>query len=76
MRMNALKCITLDRAISTMTDDTVVRIYRGPIWYRRLYCGQDIKRPYYTGYLEFITLVVHNTQGMVVPCFAAYMLLP
>ena len=26
--------------------------------------------------MEFTTLVVHNTQGMVVPCIAAYMLLP
>ena len=35
-----------------MTDSTVVRI----------------EALYGTGYLEFTTLVVHNTQGMVVPC--------
>ena len=45
-----------------MTDSTVVRIEALYIWY--------------TGYLEFTTLVVHSTQGMVVPCIAAYMLLP
>ena len=61
--MKALKCITLgnkNRAIGMMTDSTVVRI----------------EALYGTGYLEFTTLVVHNTQGMVVPCIAAYMLLP
>ena len=43
-----------------MTDSTVVRI----------------EALYGTGYLEFTTLVVHNTQGTVVPYIAAYMLLP
>ena len=65
--MKALKCITLGRAIGMMTDSTVVRIDSTVV---------RIEALYGTGYLEFTTLVVHNTQGMVVPCIAAYMLPP
>ena len=50
-----------------MTDSTVVRMDSTVV---------RIEALYGTGYLEFTMLVVHNTQGMVVPCIAAYMLLP